>query len=140
MSWKCTKWKPYVRPRSSRCVMTIRSEHIGEQIRQVLGTALLFDVRDPYLEGATITRVRVSPDLQFADVRYSLLNDDQHDLDRAATGFERANGALRRIVASKVKMKKVPVLRFHFDDDLVHERRVAEILDELKGTDDSRET
>ncbi len=118
--------------------MNMRLEHICEQIREVLSTALAFEMRDPAFEGVTITRVRVSPDYQYADVRFSTY--DEKDRSRVEAGFARAKGALRSLVAKRVLMKSVPQLRFHYDDDVAAERRIGRILEELHVDGEPLET
>lgn len=110
-----------------------RLEHVSEQIREVLSTALAFEMRDPGLNGVTITRVRLSPDFQYADIRYVTYEDGQRA--KAESSFDRAKGALRTKVAKQVRMKKVPVLRFHYDEDVSAERRIGEILEHIKLED-----
>jgi len=110
--------------------MSHRSRVLAEQFRQILSEAVYFDMRDPSIEGLTITRVKVSPDLQFADVRFTIAEDGR-DPGNAVMALNRAKGALKRIIASKVSLRKVPDLRFHLDEDVDSERRISDILREL---------
>lgn len=110
--------------------MTVRTDVISEQIRQLVSTALHFELRDPGLKGVTITRVKVSPDLQFADIRFSMLEIDANP-GPVLSAFGRAKGALKRYVSKNLSLRKVPELRFHLDEDVVAEQRIAEVLDNL---------
>ncbi|MCB1043377.1 MAG: 30S ribosome-binding factor RbfA [Acidobacteria bacterium] len=110
--------------------MNARLEPICEQVREIISRAIAFEMRDPAFEGVTITRVRVSPDYQFADVRYTTYDDEDREL--AEAGFQRARGALRSAVAKQINMRKTPQLRFHYDEDVVAERRISDILEGLK--------
>ena len=110
--------------------MSRRNEVLGEQIRQILSTAICFEMRDPALEGVTVTRVRVSPDLQVADVRFTWPEEDG-DIEPVLIALDRATGALKRIIAAQVRLKRVPNLRFHPDMDVAAERRIGQILDTL---------
>ena len=110
--------------------MSNRSDVLAEQIRQVISEAILFEMRDPDLEGITITRVRVSPDLQFADVRFTP-QDDIRDPLAVAKSLGRAGGAFRRLLTKKIRMRRVPELRFHYDTDVASERRISGLLNEM---------
>ena len=110
--------------------MSNRSDVLAEQIRQVISEAVLFEMRDPSLEGITITRVRVSSDLQFADVRFTP-QDDIRDPQAVGKALGRAGGAFRRLLSKKIRMRRVPQLRFHFDTDVAAERRIGDILNDM---------
>lgn len=110
--------------------MSQRAIHLSEQFRKVLSKSIVFQMRDPGLEGVTITRVKVTEDLQFADIRFTLA-DGQH-LGQALSSLNRAKGALRNILAKSIRMKKAPQLRFHFDKDIAAERRIEDILATLE--------
>lgn len=107
-----------------------RQAVVGEQIRQVLSSALLFEMRDPDLEGIVITRVKVSPSLEHADVRFTY-PVEVIDANKVIRAFGRAKGALRRYIAKNVKLRKIPDLRFHADDDVFAERRIGDVLEQL---------
>ncbi len=110
--------------------MSNRDLVLSEQLRQIISNLLYFEMRDPKLEGITITRVKVSPDLQYADVRFTLM-DDQKRADTVIQALNRAKGALKRAVGKRVKLRRTPELRFHLDEDVLRERRIGQILDEL---------
>lgn len=108
--------------------MAFRPETLAERLRQVLSTALLFEFNDPKLQGITITRVKVSPDLHYADIRF--IADPERER-QALNALRRAAGAMRRHVSKKVKVKNTPELRFHIDEDVEAEARIGEILERL---------
>ena len=111
--------------------MSNRIMVIGERIRQLISTAIHLEMRDAHLEGVIITRVKVSPDYQFADIRFTYPEEDRK-AETVLQALTRAKGAFKRIIASQIKMKKVPELRFHADEDVRAERRIGKILEELK--------
>lgn len=114
--------------------MAVHKKPIEEQIRQVLSALLHRRVRDPALDEITITRVKVSPDLQFADVRYTFLEDDTRSAEEVDAGFARAKGALKRMLASRINLRRIPDLRFHLDRDVYQERRIEELLNQIKSS------
>ena len=52
-----------------------RSERLGEQIKVEASQVLARDVHDPGVGFVTLTRVRVSPDLQVAHIYYTALGE-----------------------------------------------------------------
>ncbi len=115
--------------------MSHRVEVLAEQFRQVIGEALLFEMRDPSLDSVTITRVKVSPDLQFVDIRFTS-GGDEEEARQAEQALNGAAGAFKRIITRKIKLRRVPNLRFHIDDDMVAEERIGRILKNLNIPDE----
>ena len=48
----------------------------AEAIREVVSMAILTDLRDPRVEGVTVTYVEVSPDMRQAKVHVSIMGDE----------------------------------------------------------------
>jgi len=94
-------------------------------------------VHDPGIGFITLTRVKVSPDLQLARVYYSSLGDEKARRD-TAKALERATPYLRRQVGSRVKLRRVPELTFEFDESIAHQDRVEQVLRDLHAEEDAR--
>ncbi len=47
---------------------TVRQQRTAEQIRTTLSQLLLLEMKDPRLQGVTITRVTIDRELQYADI------------------------------------------------------------------------
>lgn len=114
-----------------------RPERVGEEIRQELATLLAREVHDPGIGFVTITRVKMSPDLQLARAYYTQLGDDaaKRDTTRA---LERATPFLRRQIGSRLRLRRVPELRFEFDASVERQDRIERILLELKEERENR--
>ena len=94
-------------------------------------------VHDPGIGFITLTRVKVSPDLQLARVYYSSLGDE-NARQETAKALERATPYLRRQVGSRVKLRRVPELKFQFDESIAHQDRVEQVLRDLKHEEEAR--
>ena len=108
-----------------------RPERIGEEIRQAVSLALARDAHDPRIGFVTITRVKVSPDLQQARLYYTAIGDEKSRKE-TARGLEAAKPFLRRAVANQVRLRRVPELAFEYDRGVEHQDRVEQILLELE--------
>jgi ribosome-binding factor A len=108
-----------------------RPDRVGDQIRQELSELLSRGaVHDPGIGFITITRVKVSADLQSARVYYTSLGDQKARRD-TAKALERATPFLRRQVGSRLQLRRVPELHFQFDEAIQHQDRVEQILRDL---------
>ena len=115
-----------------------RPDRVGEEIRHEIGRLLGREVHDPAIGFVTITRVKVSPDLQLARVFYTQLGDDKA---RQETGraLERATPFLRRHLGARLRLRRVPELRFQFDQSVEHQDRIEKILIDLAEERRTRE-
>ena len=110
--------------------MSDRSIALAEDIRQVLASALMFDMRDPGLKGVTLTQVKLSPDQSYCDIRYTIM-DETKGKKVVQRSLERAAGALKRAIGKHIKLRRMPNLRFHYDEMVEEERRIGAILNNL---------
>jgi ribosome-binding factor A len=115
-----------------------RPERVGEEILQELGALLVREVHDPGIGFVTLTRAKVSPDLQLVRVYYTIIGDDKAKRE-TARALERATPFLRRQIGSRIRLRRVPELRFEFDQGVEHQDRVEKILLELAEERKARE-
>jgi ribosome-binding factor A len=109
----------------------VRPERVGEEIRQTLATLLARDVHDPGIGFVTLTRTKVSPDLQLVRIYYTTIGDDRarRDTQRA---LERATPFLRRQIGARVHLRRVPEVRFEFDRSVEHQDRIEKLLIDIE--------
>jgi ribosome-binding factor A len=115
-----------------------RPERVGEQIRQLLSESLTREVHDPGLGFVTLTRVRVSADLQTARVFYTSIGDDQ-SRQETRRALDRATPFLRRQIGRQLRLRRVPELHFQFDESVESQERIERILLDLKAEREARQ-
>ena len=108
-----------------------RPDRVGEQIRQELSQILSQQVHDPGIGFLTLTRVKVTPDLQLARVLYTVFGDEKQRKE-TQRALERALPYLRRQIGSRIRLRRVPELQFFYDESVVHQDRIEKILLDLK--------
>jgi len=108
-----------------------RPERVGEEIRQEISALLAREIRDPGVGFVTLTRVKMSPDLQLARVYYTLIGDEKAKVE-TARALERVTPFIRRQIASRVRLRRVPEVRFEFDRSVEHQDRIERILLDLE--------
>ena len=112
-----------------------RPDRVADQIRSELALLLSREVHDPGIGFVTLTRVQVSPDLQQARVLYTALGDDKARAT-SARALERAVPFLRRQLGRRLRLKRVPELRFAYDPSVAGQDRIERILSELRAVPD----
>ncbi len=108
-----------------------RPDRVGEEIRQELSVILAREVHDPGIGFVTLTRVKVSPDLQVARVFYTLMGEApaKRETERA---LARATPFLRRQIGARLRLRRVPELHFQFDESVERQDRIEKILLDLE--------
>jgi ribosome-binding factor A len=115
-----------------------RPDRVGEQIRQELSQIIAQQVHDPGVGFITLTRVKVTPDLQLARVLYTVMGDEKQKKE-TVKALERAIPFLRRQIGSRIRLRRVPDLQFFYDESIEHQDRIEQILLDLKKERDANE-
>lgn len=110
--------------------MSRRTEQVAVEVQRHLGDLLLTEVRDPRIGFATIMSVDVSPDLEHALVRVSVLGDEEEE-KQTLRALRRAGGFLRTALAKRMRLRTVPQLRFEADRNTAEAIRVSRLIDEV---------
>jgi ribosome-binding factor A len=91
-----------------------RVRKLADRIHEVVARMLDTRVKDPRLGFVTVTDVRVTGDLQHADVFWTVLGDDEARAGSAAA-LESAKGLIRSEVGKATGLRLTPTLAFHLD-------------------------
>lgn len=111
-----------------------RAGKVAERIQQIVAMRLDKGLRDPRLGFVTITDVRVTGDLQHADIFYTVLGDEEAQADTAAA-LKAATGMLRSEVGKNLGTRLTPSLAFHHDELPDSAQHLNDLLDEAKRRD-----
>lgn len=93
---------------------TGRARKLAERVQQVVAQMIDTKVKDPRLGFVTVTDVRVTGDLQHADVYYTVLGDEESRAG-SAKALESAKGLIRSEVGKQTGIRLTPTLAFHLD-------------------------
>jgi len=109
---------------------TIRQTRVADRIRQELSNLLLRQVKDPRLRLVTVTEVTIDRDLAYANVYVNAMGEEarQEEVLEALNG---AKGFLRSEIGSRIQLRRVPQLLFHWDPSLEHGEQISRLLDSL---------
>lgn len=111
---------------------TERQRRVAELLRAEISAILLKEVRDPGIHGLlTLTGVKVSPDLAYAQVFVSVLGDEE----AAAGSFDalrRAAPYIRALLRDRLDLRRVPELTFHMDDTPARAQRIEALIRALR--------
>ena len=109
--------------------MSQRMEKVQKLARQVLGEEIQ-NLKDPRVGFATITAVKITPDLRHARVWVSVLGTEEEAKNTMA-GLDSARPFLRSELGRQMRMKYLPELVFELDKGAEEAQRLDEIFHKI---------
>lgn len=113
-----------------------RPERVADQIREEITVLLSRHVQDPGIGFVTITRVKVTADLQHARIFYTVIGPEGRENTEAkketAKALVRVNPFLRRQIAQRINLRRAPELEFFYDETIADAHRMEELLLEVR--------
>lgn len=92
--------------------------------------AILTQVRDPRVQGVTVTRVEMAPDMRNATVHVSVMGSPAQQ-QLALRGLASSAGFLQAQIAERIDTRYVPRLGFELDRGVKHSIEIARVLGEV---------
>lgn len=93
-----------------------RKKRLESLVMRTIAELLAKKVQDPRLEGVSITTVTLTTDYSEAKVFFYIQKGQ--DLIKVKKGFESAKGFLRAELGQIAQLRRVPDLKFIYDDTL----------------------
>ena len=106
----------------------------AEAIREVVGMAILADLKDPRIEGVTVTHVEVTPDMRGAKVHVSIMGDETAQ-QLCLQGLQSSSGYLQQKVSKRIDTRYTPRLRFELDMGVKKSIAIAKMLESVLPED-----
>jgi ribosome-binding factor A len=107
-----------------------RTQKAAEAVREVVGMAILADLKDPRIRDVTVTYVEVSPDMRQAKVHVSVMGDETKQ-QLSLRGLQNAAGFLQTKVAKRIDTRYTPRLVFVLDLGVKHSIEISRILQDV---------
>jgi ribosome-binding factor A len=110
-----------------------RHQRVATEIRDEISVMLAGELKDPRLSGfATVTEVRMTPDLKQAKVYVSVMGPEaeQTSTIKALTA---AAGFIRHELSERLQLRRAPELMFVLDRSEEYGRHIDELLRRTKS-------
>ena len=111
-----------------------RIGRINEEIQKEL-SSLIRNLKDPSVQDPmiSVTRVETTPDLRWAKVYVSFLQEDR--AAGAIKGLKSASGYLRRELGRALNLRYTPELQWALDDSITYGARMLALINSLDTGD-----
>lgn len=103
-----------------------RKNRVAELIREVISDIILYKVKDPRVQGVTITEVQMAADLKSAKVYFSSLADGKVQIHQE--GLQAAEKFIRHQLRMELDLKYIPTLSFSYDESFDNFARINRLL------------
>ena len=111
--------------------MAHRIERVNNLIRHEISQLLQRQVKDPRLGSfITVTEVSTSPDLKYAKIFVSRIGSEE-ERQETLRGLVAASGFLRNELAKRLELRRIPELKFQWDDSIERGARLLKLIDEV---------
>ena len=111
-----------------------RVQKAAEAVREVVSMAILADLKDPRIEGVTVTFVEVSPDMRNAKVHVSIMGDDTAQR-LCLQGLQSSAGYLQQKISRRIDTRYTPRIRFEIDMGVKNSIAIAKMLGDVLSDD-----
>ena len=108
-----------------------RAVRVGDQILKEIAILLLNRVKDPRVQGVTMTGIDLSNDLKLARVYFSVMGD-KSEIERALAGLNSAKGFIKREIGLRMQLRYVPEIKFLHDASLESGSHLDRIFEEIE--------
>src|SRR3954451_9271144 len=116
--------------------MSRRSEMLGSTIQRELAEFVQREMQDPRKPRIVgITRVKVSNDLEYADVYVTIMGTPGQQT-AALNALKHAAGLMRTRLTKALSIRAAPFLRFQYDEQLKKELEVLDLIDKARREDE----
>lgn len=119
-----------------------RLDRIAEQIQKDLSVIIQRELKDPRLGMVTISETKVSKDLGYADIYFTVLNihdvEDESAVSQSLQILKEASGFLRSELSHAIKLRTMPQLRFHYDHSIAHAQHITGLISKARASDENQ--
>ncbi len=107
--------------------MKYRRQRVQDFLREEISMIIQREIKDPGLGFITIIDVKMTEDLKYAKVYYSVFGSEE-EKERTAQALKRATSYIKHLLGDKMRMKYMPDIAFAYDTDQERAARIDEIL------------
>ncbi len=113
----------------------LRTEKVANLLQRKISDILQKEVEEPELGFLTITRVKVSKDLRYAKIFFSVLGEfDQKE--KSISILKRLTPFFRYRIGQEVRLKYTPEINFIYDEQIQKAQRIEDLIDMMHKKDE----
>lgn len=135
-----------------------RVQKVADQIQRELAILIQTEINDPRVGMVSVTGVKVSRDLAYADVYVTVMGSpdgvssmapgvtleqagelDKLEIAESVKALNSASGFLRTLMAKRMSLRISPRLTFHYDESVTRGQYLSSLIDRALAADSEHE-
>lgn len=113
--------------------MSISIERLASLIQRELANIVNEEVKNSQVGYVNLTEVKVTKDLSYASIFYTILSDEEEVIKKAQQILEKNTSKIRKRLAEKIRnIRKIPELLFKYDEALAYGNHIDQLLKTIK--------
>ena len=109
--------------------MSIKIERISDALIEQISYIVSNKVKNKDINFVTITDVKVSSDLGFAKVYFTVLDDSK--IDSTLKALKEASGFIRHELRDRIEIRQIPELTFVYDESINEAKKIEDIIEKI---------
>lgn len=109
--------------------MSIKIDRIGSALVKEISYILMTEIKDKDIRFVTITDCKVTNDLSYAKVYYTVLDDEKRE--STAEALKNASGFIRKQLFDRVDIRNIPELDFIYDESIAYGNKIEKLIEEI---------
>jgi ribosome-binding factor A len=112
--------------------MRYRRLRLQDQLREEISAIIQQEIKDPGIGFITILDVKLTEDLKYAKVLYSVYGSEE-EKQKTAVALKRAKGYIKHLLGDRIQLRYMPDLTFAPDTEQERMERVDELLRKIES-------
>ena len=111
-----------------------RSDKLADLLKKEISLIITNEIKDIRLQNINITEVKVSDDIGIATVFYTVIGESIHKKESKIDEkiLKKFSGMVRSNLSKKIKIRRVPKIKFRFDESIEYSENIEKLLKNLK--------
>lgn len=109
-----------------------RSDRVSHLIHREVSSIIDRELRDQRIGMVTVTGVDVSKDLRNARIYVSILGNHE-EIKPSLDALNAASAFIRTCLGTRIVLKYLPTLSFHYDSSTVDGMRIDKLIDQINN-------
>ncbi len=118
--------------------MSIKIDRIQKEMIRELSYILELEVKDQCIKFVTITDCKVTSDLSFAKVYFTVL--DKSKKEETEKALKQAAGFIRKNLSERMNIRHTPELVFIYDESIEYGKKIETIIEKIHEEDANEES
>lgn len=115
--------------------MSVKTERIADALIEQISYIIANEVKNKNINFVTITDAKVTNDLSFAKIYFTVLDTDKKESTLKA--LKEASGFIRHELRDRIEIRQIPELEFIYDDSIANAQRIEDIIEDLHEKENS---